>query len=452
MALPKPLRALWGDLTTDEVGRFSILSAAFFTLIGSYWLLRSMKDAIFTLLVGYKYQPIAKMISPFVIVLVVMFYSKLVDLLRRTTLFYVIAGFFGISFLAMSYFLTQPQLFTTTSSSFVGKVIPGNVLGWVIYFFIESFGSIVVALFWSFVASVMTAESAKRGYGMISAMAQVGQIVGAGLVTFTVRRVGQPALFAAGGIAVCILPFIIRRYASAYPEELKQEAPSAETKKPQTGVFEGLRLILSRPYLAGLFVVTTSYEIISTIVEYQLGMSILTANPDPSVLASIKGLQGVFTGLLAAAFSFFGTSYFMRNFGLKFCLMAFPMVVGVTLLSSMAVYASGASMSLVMWTFLAAVVIFKGFSYTLNNPSKEVMYIPTSKDVKFKAKSWIDAFGNRLTKLLGATVTNTFKHSLNSLVMYGSIISLGIVGFWIVAAAFVGNTFNRLQKEEKIIQ
>jgi AAA family ATP:ADP antiporter len=222
MALPRPLRALWGDLTPDEVGKFSILSATLFTLIGSYWLLRSMKDAILTLLVGIQYQPIAKMISPFVIILAVIFYNKLINLLKRTTLFYTITTFFGVSFLGIAYLLSQPELFITSPTSLIGRYIPGNVLGWLIYFSIECFGSIVVALFWSFVASVMTAESAKRGYGMISAMAQIGQILGAGLVAFAVHLIGQPKLFALGGIAICTLPLFIRAYAKAYPDELKQ--------------------------------------------------------------------------------------------------------------------------------------------------------------------------------------------------------------------------------------
>ncbi len=37
----------------------------------------------------------------------------------------------------------------------------------------------------------------------------------------------------------------------------------------------------------------------------------------------------------------------------------------------------------------------KALSYSLNNPCKEMLYNPTSTDVKFKAKSWIDIFGQR---------------------------------------------------------
>ena len=40
-------------------------------------------------------------------------------------------------------------------------------------------------------------------------------------------------------------------------------------------------------------------------------------------------------------------------------------------------------------------LLLKGFSYCLNNPCKEILYQPTSSNVKFKAKSWIGVFGAR---------------------------------------------------------
>jgi AAA family ATP:ADP antiporter len=99
-----------------------------------------------------------------------------------------------------------------------------------------------------------------------------------------------------------------------------------------------------------------------------------------------------------------------------------------------------------MWVLLSATVAIKGLNYALNKPTAEVMYIPTSKDVKFKAKGWIDMFGNRSTKGMGATVTNSFGHSFPALILYGTIISLGVLGVWIVVARYVGNKFDRLQE------
>lgn len=457
MALPKPLRALWGDLSTEELSKFSILSAAFFMLIGSYWLLRSMKDAIFTQLVGYEYQPYAKMVSLVVVVVAVLFYNKLINLLKRTTLVYTVMAFFGIGFLSIAYFLNHQELVCSMSTdAYMNPIIsciPGKVFGWVIYCFLESFGSISVALFLSFVASVMTAESAKRGYGMMYSFGQVGQILGAYLVTAYAASLGFSWLFAFGGLLICSVPFFIRWYVSIHPEHQAPEVKSGEKKK-DTGILEGLRLIVSQPYIAGLLVVTTAYEVVSTIVEYQMGMCVKQVFPVDTAanMAWIKGIQGMSTGALAIMFSLFGTSFFMRRFGLKFCLMAFPAMIGLTLFATYGLYLSGVSTYILMWTFLVAVVIFKGLSYTLNNPSKEVMYIPTSKDVKFKAKSWIDSFGNRSTKAAGASVNAALKGSLPLLITAGTVISLGIVGVWLIVAAFVGNTYNTLQKENKIIQ
>ena len=43
----------------------------------------------------------------------------------------------------------------------------------------------------------------------------------------------------------------------------------------------------------------------------------------------------------------------------------------------------GVSSLKLMWISFAAMVLTKGLNYALNVPTKEVLYIPTSKDVKF---------------------------------------------------------------------
>ena len=42
-----------------------------------------------------------------------------------------------------------------------------------------------------------------------------------------------------------------------------------------------------------------------------------------------------------------------------------------------------------------ALILLKGFSYSLNNPCKEILYQPTNSAVKFKSKVY------RVTKVLG---------------------------------------------------
>ncbi|KKP24348.1 MAG: Plastidic atp adp transporter [candidate division TM6 bacterium GW2011_GWF2_28_16] len=450
----KVARFLWGNMSEEELKKFSILSGAYFFLIGSYWLLRVMKDSVFSVLVDYRQQPFAKMVSLFVVIGVVLFYNKLVNIFKRNTLFYIIALFFGVGFITLGYLISHPYLVSLPADSTFLSFIPGKILGWFIYCFIESFGSLMPALFLAIVASSTTTESAKRGYGMMFCFAQLGSLVGTSFVAHYVKPLGFGILFAIGGILISMLPLFMKKYMKI--AVFLDEDKSGKEQKSKTGILEGLKLIATHPYIAGILVVTVVYEVISTIVEFQMGICATQIYPvaldGGAGFAWFKALNGVYVAGLSLAFALLGTSFFMRKFGLKFCLIMFPAMIGITIAILFGLYIFGASLNVLMWGFFAAVVVFKGLSYTLNNPSKEVIYIPTSKDVKFKAKSWIDGFGGRTSKTVGSTVTATLGGNLSTLIVVGSFISLGIVAFWIFVAAFVGNKFNELQKNNKIIE
>jgi AAA family ATP:ADP antiporter len=155
-------------------------------------------------------------------------------------------------------------------------------------------------------------------------------------------------------------------------------------------------------------------------------------------------MYGMMVNGLALTFALLGTSFLMRRFGLRFCLILFPFVSlffvsGVYFFPSLAV-------------LLSACIATKGLSYALNNPAKEMMYIPTAQDIRFKAKGWIDQFGGRSSKALGAAVNDMFRHSAETLIAYGTFISLGLIVVWALAAAYVGTSFNRLTEKKQVVE
>lgn len=427
-------QALWGDLSGEEFKKFGMLSLTFLFIIGAYWLMRPLKDALFMKIVGKLYIPYAKMASLFVLVPLIMFYSKLVDLVEKHKLFYVICSIYGILFLGIAYCLTDPTmgLANTTPDK-------SRMLGWVIYLGIESFGSLVVALFWSFVASSTETESAKRGYPLIIAGAQIGSITGPTLAT-QASRIGLPQLAGIIALAILIVPFLIKKFISTYPAAPAVVEPGKEKKA--TGMIEGLRLLLSKPYLLGILGIATLYEVIGTVLDYQMKFIADETYTSAETVAEFLGLFGQSANFLALVFALVGTSFFIRRFGLTFCLVMFPTAVAAVVLY---VWWNPS-----LWVLFGAMVTIKGLSYALNNPCKEIMYIPTSKDVKFKSKSWIDAFGGRSAKATGSGINALFTNMLD-LMFFGSLISLGIVGVWILVALYVGKTNANLVKEGKII-
>lgn len=444
------IRFLWGDLSRDEYKKFGILAATMMLIIGNYWMLRVTKDALFNLFVGYKtYGPIIKMVSPLVMLIAVLFYSKLVDIFKRSTLIYIMCTFYGFAFIILGLFISQPDLVAISQTSVLYPLaswIPGKGIGWVAYLLLESYGSLLIGLFYAFIASIMSADLAKRGYGFMFIFIQLATMLGIIVEMYIVKSVGFSTVYLIGGVLVLIAPFFIKLYLSIFAQEVAAMHNAHKTKK-QTGFFEGARLILTNPYVMGLFVVASFYEIIHFIIEYQMGITALSVLSTQE-FAVFKGYQGLGINVLSFTFAFIGgTSIFMRKFGLKFCLITFPITIGFVVVACYLSYAFGMSDAYLMWVLLGASVAIRGLNYSLNKPTSEVMYIPTSKDVKFKSKGWVDMFGVRVTKSAGGWIT-----WISPLLLFGTIASLGVIAIWIAFAAFVGDKFNQLQKENKIIE
>ncbi len=148
-----------------------------------------------------------------------------------------------------------------------------------------------------------------------------------------------------------------------------------------------------------------------------------------------------------------GTGYLIKRYGLRFCLLLFPICLGIAFMSLYAFFKLGSpTPGELLWATFGVMIIAKGLGYAVNNPAKEIMYIPTSKDVKFKSKSWIDMFGGRVAKGTGAQVTNAFKYSISELVVWGTMFSLGLTFVWILAAIYVGTKNRKLIKDHTIIE
>ncbi len=103
-----------------------------------------------------------------------------------------------------------------------------------------------------------------------------------------------------------------------------------------------------------------------------------------------------------------------------------------------------------MWVLFGAMVSLKGLGYAFNLPIKEMLYIPTSKDIRYKAKSWIDSFGKRMSKATGSSINALFIPT--ELVFYSSIIGLGIVSLWIMIALHVGRVYEKITRNGTIIE
>jgi len=433
--LSKAIRALWGNLSSEEIKRFGMLSLTFMFIIGSYWLMRPLKDGLFMHIVGATYIPWAKLASVVFLVPLLIFYSKLVDTIQKHKLFYVICAIYVVYFIVIAYLLADPTIGLANSDP-----NPSRLLGWSIYIGIESFGSLVVALFWSFVASITKTDSAKKGFALIISGAQIGSIAGPQFARYA-SVIGMPQLALIVACGVFMVPVLIKIFTILHPDST-QVQPGENKKK--TGALEGLRLIFSKPYLMGVLGIATLYEVVGTIIDYQMKLLAKAEYIQTEKVTEFLALFAQSANGLALVFALLGTSFFIRRYGLTFCLVMFPTAVACVICYVW--------FKPILWVLFFAMVAIKGLSYALNNPCKEILYIPTSKDAKFKAKGWIDTFGSRSAKGSASGINIALGKSLPNLLFYGSIVSLGIVGFWILVALYVGRTNQKLVDSGQIIE
>lgn len=104
------------------------------------------------------------------------------------------------------------------------------------------------------------------------------------------------------------------------------------------------------------------------------------------------------------------------------------------------------------WVFAFAWISLKALNYAFSWPVRESLYIPAVKEIKFKSKSWIDAFGSKFAKSSGSAF-NVFASKLSS-TMYMPIHSLffaGLIGMWFVSASLLGRRFEQAVANNEVI-
>lgn len=475
-------RRVYGDtFPWDDFVRTMVLSSTLFVMIGGYWLLRSLKDPVLTALCGVSAIPKAKMLSVFVVLGVVAVYNYLLDEksgFRKEQLFYVFGTFYGLLFLVIAFLLNHPTIGLANQTE-----DPSRILGWVSYCGIESFGSVMVSLFWSFANSNFNLKQAKRSYGMMVATAQLGSILGPTFVNQFGHSLGIPTCYLVGASCMLTLQFTMWVYVKMFGvadnppavEEVVVDKKEDTKPKPKAGILEGIHLFMKYNYVKGIFAISCLFMVEVTIVDYTMKVlarerfsdefpclpfneetgeamacwSTETNSPVGMSTDAIKafttfmGLFGQATNTLSFLLSFFGTSAVIRKLGLRTTLLLFPSICLITIIT-VRLYPT-------LDVVFAAMMILKANSYALNNPTKEMLYQPTNSNVKYKAKSWIDIFGARGSKALGSVVTNAFSHSAVELVDKGSLVGMCVASFLIWNANFMGKKFDEYTESGYIV-
>ena len=103
-------------------------------------------------------------------------------------------------------------------------------------------------------------------------------------------------------------------------------------------------------------------------------------NSTADAFATFMGRYGQLTNLLSLLLSYYLFPYLMSNYGLKHTLRLFPSLLLCVM------FMAFVALPMNLPVLFVSMSLLKALTYSINDPAKEILYIPTSNVVKFKAK------------------------------------------------------------------
>lgn len=445
------------QLDKHDIMKLLLLASAFFCIIGSYSILRSLKTSIFLGMVGKEYQPISRLISLVIIFPCGFMYSKLVDKLKRQQIFTTVIGIYAILSLVFAVFLAHPVIGVKnciTSSD--------RLLGWCFEIFMDLYSALVLTTFWGYANSISTPSFANKSYGLITAISRVGGVITPLIGLLFLHKLpiethtSIPILVLIAAILLGCAIYCGKKISTTLPaayltgySDQHQETPAVDEKKKveKPSIFEGIKLMLTQPYVMGIFGLVYSMEVIAIIFDYQ--MQVLMSIETNNNIGSMSSFMFVYTSsfqALGLVFALFGTSTLLKRFGTLTCLLIMP--VAVLLLSLLTfLYPS-------LGTIFFVMIVLRALNYGFNYPVRETLYIPTVKDIQFKAKLWIDSFGKTFSKSSGSLFNQLllyFSSNPYFILRVDSIYCVGIACVYGIVSLMVGRKYQKTILAGKII-
>jgi AAA family ATP:ADP antiporter len=335
---------------------------------------------------------------------------------------------------------------------------PYRILGWGFEIFMDLFSAIVIATFWGFINTSCTPDFANKGYGFIAAVGKVGGILspllGLYIANWTSLETSTSLpllifisgllLFATLGIIKIITIWIPKEYLMGY-QAIHQAELAPKKKKAKPGVFEGLKLMLTKPYVMGIFVLLFSIEVISIIFDYQ--MQVIMSVESNNHIGTMTNSMFLFTACFQALgfiFAIAGTAPLLRIIGIRACLLLVPMIL-IGLTTTLLVIPTFSTIFVIM-------VIIKALNYGFNFPIREMLYIPTTKNIQFKSKAWIESFGKTFSKTTASGINIlTISDNLYKLLSLNAMWSFAICFFYLIASFFVGRKYVQTIEKDELI-
>ena len=405
--------------------RAVLLSFAFvFTILASYYILRSIRDGLASDWTDVELSTIWTF-TFFISFLVVALYGFACSKIKFKYLVPGVYVFFALTFFSLYILINTLPEFKLTNQIF--------------YVWVSVFSLLNISVFWSFMADIYSKQQATRLFGFIAAGSSLGAIFGPTISLLLATKIGSYNLILVSASLLIVPVFIATVLEKIRASDLGTQEKNQGYDQPLgANILSGFKEFALNRLLLGIGIFIVLYTGISTFIYFELKNILVDYNQD--LRTQIWAGMDLAVNVLAVVTAMFATSRLATRFGLSVTLPLVPIIIILGLLI--------VAVSPILWVVVGLQIVRRAGEYSITKPAREMLFTIVDRESRFKAKSVIDVVVYRAGDIFWAWAFTGLTQVLGMSLAAIALVGAGIASMWSLLAVYLGRYFDKHQVVE----
>jgi ATP/ADP translocase/HEAT repeat protein len=331
-------------------------------VITSYYVIKPVRNSLFIDRLGADNLPYVYIIAALFVGLVISFYSRFADRIGRQALVLGTFAFLASNLLIFWWVLRKEALLTSGAFYIWAKLYP----------------LLLVSQFWLVANEFFTSPQAKRLFGLVGAGGIIGGIAGSAIAGGFAETLGSENLLlvSAAILAVCAALLIV---IDRVVDPVRSRAATGDDESPRAGAW---RLLRESAHLRTIAYILALTIIVSTIVDWQFNKATELFIPGEDEKTAYFGQFFTLLNVASVIIQLVLTSWVLRIFGVGVALLLLPLGL---LTGSIGILIHPG-----LWTASFAKGAEGALRYSLDQSTRELLFLPLPAEVKYPGKPLVD--------------------------------------------------------------
>jgi AAA family ATP:ADP antiporter len=418
------------DVRQEEAASALLMTLVMFLVLGAYYELKTAREAFILTEGGAEVKSYSSAGQAVLLLFLVPAYGAFASrvdrghLIRWVTLFFV-----------------------ANIALFVLAIQAGLQIGIVYFLWVGIFNVMVIAQFWAFANDIFTPEQGKRIFPLIGVGSSLGAWVGSVRAGWIMKAGGATELLVRGALLLCVCVVLAHVLNRMTTRTKVKDTPAAAGGEP-LGKEGGFELIRKDRYLLLIAVLKVLLNVVNTSGEYLFGRYVVEqANALHADAAARERFVGetyshLFStvNLLGFLLQMFVVSRVFKYLGVGKSLFIHPVVA----LTGYLLMLRAPSIDAMRWVKVAD----NSIDYSLGNTTKQALWLPTSREAKYKAKQAVDSFFVRAGDVIQAGVVFIGERLAFAVPAFAAV-NVVLAGAWLAVVALLNVSLRRKAEETR---